>query len=102
MISINKAAKNKLSKRSKNPPWPGIIWLKSLIPNLLFTKEANKSPLKQNMAIPKPISNDEAIDKLSKSRIKYEVRTVINKPPKNPSSVLFGETFGMSFLRPKI
>src|SRR5207344_3017313 len=38
------SAANRLSSRSSTPPWPGISWLESLMPEWRLSRLSNKSP----------------------------------------------------------
>ena len=43
-IAATTTAATKPSSRSSSPPWPGMIWLKSLTPKRRFTADSNRSP----------------------------------------------------------
>lgn len=91
--AANGAANNKESKRSKAPPWPGIIAPASFTLAIRFSLDSIKSPKVPNVAaiIAKTITTLVGIPIGKKLATAQAVATHKSPPPRVPSHVFLGE-----------
>lgn len=94
--------KKKPSNRSSNPPWPGMMLPESFTPVYRFKEDSNRSP-----SVPKiPAAAPYIIQTVMASSTILEITAPITmakaSPPKNPSQVLFGDTFGANLFLPNL
>ena len=84
----------KLSKRSKMPPCPGMMFPLSLTPKDLFSWLSTKSPKGAKVATKKPTTIQFPRSSGKYFSMKNPNMSVKTTPPAKPSQVFFGEIFG--------
>ena len=90
-----------LSKRSNNPPWPGINVPLSLTPAWRLYLDSIKSPMVPN-TLTRTLKTSQLVNcnSLVNLKIKKLPMAEKNTPPKNPSTVFFGDTLSNNFCLP--
>src|ERR1700733_7439943 len=89
------------SRRSINPPWPGIRPLESLTPKRRLRADSNKSPSSDTTAVASPSQSSGVTRLVQPASMRPRVAPA-NAPTIAPDQVLPGETLGQSLGPPII
>src|SRR5882762_10342261 len=96
-IDATTTAATNPSRRSSNPPCPGMIWLESLTPKRRFTADSNRSPNWEAIERTAPSSSNGPVLPRPSAANPAAMARLAAKPPTAPAQVFLGLTRGQSF-----